>query len=556
MNGGPGASSMVGLLAENGPCSVNEDSNSTYINPWSWNNEVNMLYIDQPVQVGFSYDVLANGTLNQAGGDEWSGKIEISDFSEGVPDQNNTLYVGTFASQINTSIANSTLHAATALWHFSQTWFEEFPYYKPHDEKISIWSESYGGKYGPFFTEYFEQQNDKITDGTLKGPGTHYLHLDTLGIINGCIDNICQDVAYADMAYNNTYGIQLLNQSLYEASLHDYNRPGGCKDLTLYCRELVSKSDPHEIGDIEKVNRACIEADRCSGQALTGRYLNFTDGGWFDVAHQRHDPFPPPFYAGYLNQHWVQAALGVPVNYSDSSMTTNEGFSATGDHPKGGLLTAIAYALSRGIKVALMYGDRDYACNWIGGERASLAIPYPNTASFAAAGYTPIVVNASYIGGQVRQFGNLSFSRVYQAGHMVPAYQPETSYRIFMRAMFNRDISTGLLPLTDELSTVGPGDTWHIKNKVGEKPASMCYILNPQATCETWEYDMVKNGTAVVRDWVVVGRELFGNKAASNGQGAEKVIGEQKSLSWQGRLGRQKSMTAQRSSGGKGVDEL
>ena len=133
---------MVGLLAENGPCSVNEDSNSTYINPWSWNNEVNMLYIDQPVQVGFSYDVLANGTLNQAGGDEWSGKIEISDFSEGVPDQNNTLYVGTFASQINTSIANSTLHAATALWHFSQTWFEEFPYYKPHDEKISIWSES------------------------------------------------------------------------------------------------------------------------------------------------------------------------------------------------------------------------------------------------------------------------------------------------------------------------------------------------------------------------------------------------------------------------------
>ena len=79
------------------------------------------------------------------------------------------------------------------------------------------------------------------------------------------------------MAYNNTYGIQLLNQSLYEASLHDYNRPGGCKDLTLYCRELVSKSDPHEIGDIEKVNRACIEADRCSGQALTGRYLNFTD---------------------------------------------------------------------------------------------------------------------------------------------------------------------------------------------------------------------------------------------------------------------------------------
>jgi len=45
---------MMGLLQENGPCFVGSDSNSTYLNPYSWNNEVNMLYIDQPVQVGFS----------------------------------------------------------------------------------------------------------------------------------------------------------------------------------------------------------------------------------------------------------------------------------------------------------------------------------------------------------------------------------------------------------------------------------------------------------------------------------------------------------------------
>ena len=39
MNGGPGSSSLLGLLVENGPCSVNPDSNSTTLNPWSWNNE-------------------------------------------------------------------------------------------------------------------------------------------------------------------------------------------------------------------------------------------------------------------------------------------------------------------------------------------------------------------------------------------------------------------------------------------------------------------------------------------------------------------------------------
>jgi len=68
MNGGPGSSSMIGLFQENGPCQVNTDSNSTYLNPWSWNNNVNMLYVDQPVQTGFRYDTLANGNLDVPSG--------------------------------------------------------------------------------------------------------------------------------------------------------------------------------------------------------------------------------------------------------------------------------------------------------------------------------------------------------------------------------------------------------------------------------------------------------------------------------------------------------
>jgi hypothetical protein len=33
---------MMGALSENGPCFVNDDSNSTRLNPWSWNNEVGL----------------------------------------------------------------------------------------------------------------------------------------------------------------------------------------------------------------------------------------------------------------------------------------------------------------------------------------------------------------------------------------------------------------------------------------------------------------------------------------------------------------------------------
>jgi len=198
LNGGPGGSSMMGLLQENGPCFVGNDSNSTYLNPWSWNNEVNMLYLDQPVQVGFSYDVITNGTFNIA-----SDEVSPADFTNGFPTPNNTFMVGTFSSQNGKFTANSTTHAAHALWHFAQTWFEEFPFYKPDDEKIHLWTESYGGIYGPNFFSFFQQQNEKISNGTITEPGSHYLHLDTLGLINGCIDYEIMQLAYLDMAYNN-----------------------------------------------------------------------------------------------------------------------------------------------------------------------------------------------------------------------------------------------------------------------------------------------------------------------------------------------------------------
>ncbi|KAF3491037.1 carboxypeptidase Y [Arthroderma uncinatum] len=55
MTGGPGYSSMIGMLQEVGPCLVNEYGNGTNYNPWGWSKKSSLLFVDQPVGVGFSY---------------------------------------------------------------------------------------------------------------------------------------------------------------------------------------------------------------------------------------------------------------------------------------------------------------------------------------------------------------------------------------------------------------------------------------------------------------------------------------------------------------------
>lgn len=54
-NGGPGCSSMLGFAQEHGPYIINSGTDYWIENEWSWNKEANMLYIEAPAGVGFSY---------------------------------------------------------------------------------------------------------------------------------------------------------------------------------------------------------------------------------------------------------------------------------------------------------------------------------------------------------------------------------------------------------------------------------------------------------------------------------------------------------------------
>jgi hypothetical protein len=136
------------VTAENGPCKINADSNSTSPNPWSWNNNVNMLYIDQPVQVGFSYDELVASTL-----DTLTGTITPVNGSMDAIQTNATFLKGILPSQNIGAAANTTANAAKIMWTFAQVWLQEFPEHDTSDDRVSMWSNSVSEKAVVPYTE-------------------------------------------------------------------------------------------------------------------------------------------------------------------------------------------------------------------------------------------------------------------------------------------------------------------------------------------------------------------------------------------------------------------
>ncbi len=114
----------------------------------SMNTHVNMLYVDQPNSVGFSYDAVLNSTFDtlfivpEALND--TSIVSFDEYPEGVPEANSTLWYGSFPSQNILHTANTTAIAARTLWHFAQGFFGSFPEYKTCNKDISLWGNSYG----------------------------------------------------------------------------------------------------------------------------------------------------------------------------------------------------------------------------------------------------------------------------------------------------------------------------------------------------------------------------------------------------------------------------
>ena len=147
LTGGPGCSSELALFAENGPCKVNAAGTDTTLNPNSWNNQANLLYIDQPPGTGFS-----------------TGKYDNNE----------------------TQVAEDT-------FEFLVEFYKAHPEYANND--FFIVGESYAGHYVPAIAHriYVGNQNNE-SNINMKG----------VGIGNGLTDPEIQYKYYPQMAYNST----------------------------------------------------------------------------------------------------------------------------------------------------------------------------------------------------------------------------------------------------------------------------------------------------------------------------------------------------------------
>ncbi|KAJ2987934.1 hypothetical protein NUW58_g4241 [Xylaria curta] len=336
LNGGPGSDSMIGLFEELGPCSVAANKSTTILNPYAWNEVSNMLFLSQPIGVGFSYETKVVGVV-----DEKTGLPRNSSHPDGR------------YSDVNPYRYDTTQLAAVSTWEVLQALLEELPRLdkRVKSRSFNLWTESYGGHYGPAFYKYFYDQNELIKNGTAKGVK---LNMHTLGIINGIISASIQTPYYPEFAVHNTYGIkagQRDNLQLHENELGIPWRPA--EDSIATClrgRSLDTGRSRHSV------SQATGNVSRSLPSKV--RYYAVSGRNPYDIRAMDTAEIPPEPWVDYLNTAKVQDALGVDINYTSTySPQIGIGFDYTGDWIYPELLQDLEAVVGYGVRVALVYGD-------------------------------------------------------------------------------------------------------------------------------------------------------------------------------------------------------
>ncbi|KAG8705741.1 hypothetical protein FRC09_002782 [Ceratobasidium sp. 395] len=387
MNGGPGGSSALGLLMENGPCNVQPGGNSTSRNPYGWNEVANMFFLDQPAGVGYSYSSSSH-------------------------------------------VIDTTAGAAEDFYAFMQLFLTRFPEYS--QRPFHVLAESYGGQYAPNFANYINRQNKAHALAV----SHQHINLESVVIVNGFVSPEIQEPTDPEYACRGPYAFWD-NNGEHCAKLR--SRVPRMHELMQMCRDFKTRltcvpaaiytlsafTEGFEKMGLNRydVRKNCNETVAC-----------YDEMGWAQE---------------YLNRTDVKVALGVPgdYNYSWLSWEINGAFVRAADIANDAT-PMIRELVEDGVRVLNLAGDADFACNFMGAFEWMYRLDNPYAKAFRSMNNTIWKNKDGKAVGEVRAAGDdggktagaYTWLRVYEAGHMVPHDQPEVSLQFFDRWINNKPI--------------------------------------------------------------------------------------------------------------------
>jgi cathepsin A (carboxypeptidase C) len=394
LNGGPGCSSSTGLLFELGPCSIaNEGLNVTH-NPHSWNKNANIIFLDQPVNVGYSY------------------------------------------ADDGTSVSTSPV-AGQDVYAFLELFLNRYPKYSKAPFHIA--AESYGGTYAPNFASVIYKNNKALQ--MAPNPKLKHINLASVVLANGLTDPYIQMGSVADYVCDGPFPVyddpegpqcQALRskiptcQRLIKAC-YQYNSKFTCVPAVAYCNSqlfgplMQTGLNPYDV------RRKCDRSESKDGP------LCYKQMGWIET---------------WLNNPSNKAALGVDPSktFESCNMQVNQAFTLAGDgmHNSAALLPEL---IDDGVRLLVYAGNADMMCNYMGNERWVDALETKFSSEYEGAPTLPWVIKkGGPVVGEVKvagkKGGNVAFVNVHKAGHMVPYDQPEAALDLITKWVHNKPLTT------------------------------------------------------------------------------------------------------------------
>uniref|UniRef100_A0A0E0LFY6 Carboxypeptidase n=1 Tax=Oryza punctata TaxID=4537 RepID=A0A0E0LFY6_ORYPU len=378
LNGGPGCSSVgYGALEELGPLLVNKKESLT-INPDSWNKEANLLFVESPAGVGFSY---TNTTT------------DLAHFGD-----------------------NLTAHDAHA---FVVNWLERFPQFKGHE--LYIAGESYAGHYVP-------QLATKILHLNKKASKEHRINLKGIMIGNAAIDSSSDDRGLVEYAWD--HGV--ISDEIYAAIKGNCTFPNDGNE-TDKC-DTAWNGFFAAMGDIDIYSLYTPSCTAALNGTNSSRFAKVLRRG-LPYKYNTYNPCVDYRVINYLNRGDVQAALhanvsgAIPYRWAPcSDVLTN-----WTDAPAS-TLPDIAGLVGAGLRVWVFSGDTDDRVP-VTSTRYALRKLKLKTVRPWKEWFT-----SDQVGGYTVLYEGLTFVTIRGAGHMVPMITPVQARQLFAHFLAGDDM--------------------------------------------------------------------------------------------------------------------